>query len=123
MVPVNLIDLVAVPNTRHLWPEQFAGLVATCEEASHERTAFGVVADWVEQEAGEPQYAAAWRWLMRRPEVAVEHYRPGTWESSWRFEGLPEPVAGIYAEGDAKTLAGRVAVLAEQLRRLRAHLE
>lgn len=122
-VSVPLVELVSIAGARDIWPEQFAALVATCEDAPHERATFGIVADWVDQEAGEPEYARAWRWLMKRPEVEVQHYRPGTWEQSWRFRGLPTPVAGRAERGDVKTLAGAVAHLSRSIAAARSELE
>ena len=65
MVEVSLLELVSIPNTRPVWPTEFASLVSGCEADPEDRTLFGVVADWCD-ERGETEYGRAWRWLMRR---------------------------------------------------------
>lgn len=121
-VSVSLAELVSVHNSRDLWPAEFSALVAKCEADPADRIAFGVVADWVD-ECGEPEYAAAWRWLMKRPEVEIRHYRPGTWESEWQAVGMPTALAGRLSYGDVKTLAGKVAHMGRCMADLRKELE
>lgn len=125
MVEVSLLELVSIPNTRPVWPEQFRDLVATCEANPDERTTFGVVADWCD-EHGESEYGRAWRWLSKRPCVKDEsgNYVSGVEVvcrkeygayPDWSLRGLPRSVAIFEDLRDVTTLVGRVAGLARRL--------
>lgn len=80
MVPVSLVGLCELSETRHLWPEQFNALVIACEKNLEDRLAFGVVADWCD-ENDEPEMGDAFRWLHKRPSVVVSKH-----VSSWNKE-------------------------------------
>lgn len=77
MVPVSLVGLCELSETRHLWPEEFNALVIACERNVEDRLPFGVVADWCD-ENDEPEMGDAFRWLFKRPAVRVVKQ-----ESSW----------------------------------------
>lgn len=133
MVEVSLLELVSIPNTRPVWPSEFAAMVATCEESPNDRTTFGVLADWCD-EHNEPELGRAWRWLSKRPPlvddrgehvggVRVEYKSTsyGGWE--WMLKGLPGSVTIFKDYRDSSTLAGRVAGLARRLIELDAEIQ
>lgn len=123
-VPVSLLRLVCVPNTRHLWPEEFAALVATCEADPDDRTAFGVAADWCD-ENDEPHLGEAFRWMFKRPDVMLHRSTEYYSKDSWEFRLLPTGLAGDVPTADngatinRTTVAGMMADLAYRLKKLR----
>lgn len=118
-VTVSLFELVRLEGTRPLWPRDFDGRVAFIEDNPGERTAWGVVADWLD-ENDEPQLAAAFRWVMNHPEVTVRRKAGGIWV----FDGLPHALYPYYSDlfADVGTLAGAAACLAVALERARKDL-
>ena len=70
-VTVKLLDLVALPDSRPLWPAEFHALIAKLEDNPEERAQWGVIADWLD-ENDEPELAAAFRWLSNRNIYRVE---------------------------------------------------
>lgn len=63
-VPIKLLDLVTIPNTRHLWPNEFDSLVKAWEETKS-NDQLGIIADWLDDN-DEPELAHAFRWCYRR---------------------------------------------------------
>lgn len=61
---IKLLDLVAISNTRHLWPKEFEGLVKAWEETKS-NDQLGIIADWLDDN-DEPELAHAFRWCYRR---------------------------------------------------------
>lgn len=61
---IKLLDLVSIPNTRHLWPKEFDGLVKAWEETKN-NDQLGIIADWLDDN-DEPELAHAFRWCYRR---------------------------------------------------------
>lgn len=122
-VYVSLEALVSVPNTRPLWPVDFAALIKTLEEHPDDSTPWGVTADWVDEEAREPGYAAAFRWVAKKGVKVREDvsYRP----PRWVFDGLHSALTAGFVPRhiDETTIPGAVAKLAELLRGLRAVLD
>ena len=101
-------------------PAEFRALAAACEAEPADRTPFGALADWLD-EHGEPEYAAAWRWLAARPEVAVTNQPLVEDLPNWRLSNLPSPLAAVTIEDGwvSHSLAAAVGVLAEQLAEVR----
>jgi uncharacterized protein (TIGR02996 family) len=123
-VTVSLKDLVAVRGTRPLWPDQFEGLVATLEENPAELTQWLIVADWC-KDNDEPELEAGFRFVGKRPSVAVERARTSKSGAAWWLANLPAALNAQYPPGpsDDSTLAGVAAHLAEKIRMARAELE
>jgi hypothetical protein len=69
-VSVPLVKLVALPDSRPLWPAEFESLVAKLEEKPNDRAHWGVIADWC-QENDEPELADAFRWVSKQTKVRV----------------------------------------------------
>ncbi len=121
---VPLIDLVAIPGTRELWPDEFRAAVAKLEAAPDDKTAWGVIADWLDEEdANEPKLADAFRWVHKRANVVVakSKYNPYPWEIS---AGAPHSVEremeNLPPKGhDRSTIPGLMARLATALKLVR----
>lgn len=115
-VAVSLAELVKVPGTSELWPEEFRALVAKLEDVPGDNNQWLVLADWL-KEHEETAMEAACRWVPGTQFVFVQKYSSG---NGWFFRGLPKCIEGEpLPEGDTSTLAGAIAVLAERLRRVR----
>lgn len=118
------LSLVKVAKLWHgaekLLPEEFLALAGACEREPADRTPFAAAADWLDAN-GEPEYAAAWRWLHARPGVKVSNQPRYEDHPNWRIEGLPAPLASVSVDDSwvSHTLAAVVAVLSEQLAELR----
>lgn len=127
MIRVSLLDLVLVKDARHLWPDDFHGLVTAAEEDPDDRLRFGVIADWCDEQ-DEGVYGAAWRWLHARPfidspksGVQVYRHRASYGEyHRWELGNLPgwvnnAPTSHRRFEQCDQTLAALVADFAYQL--------
>lgn len=134
MIQISLLDIVLVKDARHLWPDEFHGLVAAAEDDPADRLRFGVIADWCD-ENGEDVYGAAWRWLHNRPYVEspksgvrVYRHRAGYGEyHRWEMDNLPQWVAHAPTghrrfEQCDRTLAALVADFAYQLQAVKGEL-
>lgn len=82
MVSVPLARVLQLAELSDLIPKEYerlsaaaavalVGPLASDPEIIPDRTVLGVVADWC-RENGEPDLAAAWAWLHKRPEVEVQ---------------------------------------------------
>jgi hypothetical protein len=120
---VSLLELVSIPNTRPVWPAEFASLVSKCEQNPDDRTPFGVLADWCD-ERGEVELGRAWRWLSKRTwdeskGVGVQVlFVPPKWGAldDWEIRHLPLSLQRPAGHaGYCSTLAARVADLAKRL--------
>lgn len=120
-VTVSLEALVSVPGTRPLWPDEFRALVDELEANPDDKVRWGVVADWVE-DRGEPEYAAAFRWVGKRDGVKVSHKYNGSDRPYWWPDGVPEPMELVTFHG-CDTLPGMVERLAARLREVRKMVE
>lgn len=119
MIPVSLKSLCQLAvTTRYLWPEQFRELVTAAEEKPADRSRFGVIADWLEGlDSPEPEFAAAWRWLMNRPRIAL------TLESrQWWLGENNGPIRGFFGP-EHSGLAGLVAELVDKLEAARGKVK
>lgn len=84
-IAVNLIDLVCLPNSEPLWPEEFQAFVRAIHRDHQERTRYGVCADWLEEKVEEDALAAAFRFVATRSDVFVNKRRT---EQTWYLFGL-----------------------------------
>lgn len=118
MVSVSLLKLVAIAGTEPVWPDEFAGKFATLNDEPNDRSAWGVIADWCD-ENDEPELGRACRWLSKRAGLVtiIENARPLNMRPPhWRLESLPPVVAAAFPQqADRKTLAGLAADLAAAL--------
>jgi hypothetical protein len=116
MVSVSLLKLVSLPGTREAWPDDFAGKVAVLDEAPGEKAAYGVIADWCD-ENGEPELGRAFRWVMRRETVSVENARPSHQKPPyWTLRGTSAAVANLIPQSAHRgTIPGLMADLAAAL--------
>lgn len=121
-VTVSLLDLVAVRDTRRLWPEKFLALVGKLEDDPTEHDQLLVIADWL-QEQDERLLEAAFRYVGKRHELDLKVTRHGTF-SYWNIENLTYAVSQQkVADVDDSTAAGAFARLALQLDAARKDLE
>ncbi len=118
-VQVSLLRLVSVAGTRGLWPADFEGKISKIEEDTNEKTAWGVTADWLD-ENDEPVLADAFRWVCNRKTLSVKKYG-GSFTAEWRAEGLPHAVAAHYSVFgyNTSTLPGLAAAIAGALKKVR----
>lgn len=144
MVSVVLKDLVLIPDARPVWPADFRVQVEAAEaeavaesapraaegedvaRSTPNRAAMGILADWCREVAGEPEFAAAWLWLHKRPVVRVQrHGISGRGRDGWwQLENQPRSLGYESLAGPSGTgLAGLVARLADRLAELRKELE
>lgn len=117
-VTVSLLKIVSVPGTRDLWPADFAALVKKLEAKPTDKAAFGVTADWLD-ENGEPELARAFRYFSRKKEARLHKSswpEPG---GSWDCVGLPDVLSDAALPDDLKTddttLPGAMATLYHQI--------
>ncbi len=119
-VTVSLLQLVALPQSRRLWPEKFEALIAKAESGPRVKAQYGVIADWC-QENDEPELAEAFRWVHKNPIVLVTRY--GTDDAPrWKVSNLPglfQSIAGP-ADFDPTTIAGAFATFSFLLSTARA---
>lgn len=121
MVSVSLLKLVAIAGTEPVWPDEFAGKFVTLKDEPNDRSAWGVIADWCD-ENDEPELGRACRWLSKRagltiPGTNVSNSRPAHMDPPhWTISGLPRSVAAAFVQSvDRSTLAGLAAELAAAL--------
>lgn len=117
MVGVSLLELVRIKNTAPVWPERFRELVAKLEDDLDERSQWGVIADWCDENE-EPLLGVAFRWVMRHPGVLLTLRNPDSWDRHYMWVGMPGSVLSAVTpepESDWTTVPGRVATLALQL--------
>lgn len=131
---VSLEQLVAIPNTRPLWPAEFNSLMTIIDENPNDKTAWGVAADWLsEPERDEQDLAEAFRWVHKRDEVKIEAATESYYQGLWRFvdktmpAGVRDSVSGYAGSDEVKavdchTLAGLAAKLAAGLRHLKKQM-
>lgn len=119
MVSVSLLRLVAIADTRPVWPPDFEGKIAKLDDEPNERAQWGIIADWCDENE-EPQLARAFRWMSKRKLVDVRNTRPpGLKPLYWMLEGIPPALASIFPQNaDRSTLAGLMADLAAALEEL-----
>lgn len=110
MAQVSLRLLVSVPITRAMWPADFTALADQLEKEPEDRSRWGVVADWLE-ENGEAELGTCFRYVFRKPGVLI--YRSKDSRKEWCFDNLPPAVSAHYKgwESDRSTLAGLAATL------------
>lgn len=115
-VKVSLELLVTFPATVGLWPKEFYDLTEAAEIEPNERTRFGVMADWCD-ENDEPGLARACRYIAKRVTVTVEKENPDRYSSQyWRLTGLPPSLRALMHESHRSTLIAMVSDLAKALR-------
>ena len=116
MVSVSLLKLVCIDGTRHIWPEEFAALVAKIEENPGERSNYGVIADWLDSEPDrhEPELAEGFRWLMKRPEIRIEKSTSNWSAGLWIAHNLPKQIDDVISQlpNDDPPCAKSIAVVA-----------
>lgn len=119
MRSVSLLKLVSLPGTREAWPDDFAGKVAVLDEAPDQRAAYGVIADWLD-ENGEAELGRAFRFVLNRTLVEVRNSRlPHTGPPHWTLDGLPRALATVMPQkADRATIPGLMADLAAALEEL-----
>lgn len=120
-VTVSLAELVRVPGTRRLWPQEFEGLIAKLETNPDEKTQWGVVADWL-RENGEPGLADAFRWIASRADIYI---RLGAYQKGrWAFGSLPLSLSHHHTEIGfcTETIPGAVAAVGHALAKARAEI-
>lgn len=119
-VTIPLIELVRIAGTRNLWPADFEGKIVVLEDNYSEKTAWGVIADYLD-EIEEPVLADAFRWVFKRPSVFIKN----NGNFGWRFDGLPVSVSTYWTTYgyDTRTIPGAVACLANALSKLRDDAE
>jgi hypothetical protein len=130
-VSVSLLKLVQIAHTESLWPEVFRGMIEKYEnelnEKPDERTPLAPISDWLE-ENGESELAGACKWLIKRPEVALDktynrHHNFAERYSYWRTIGMTPPAFG-QRQGEENTgLAGLLAAIADRIQELKALTE
>lgn len=117
MVNVSLEKLVAVPNTRELWPAEFAALVDRVAAEHSDATGWLALADWL-QENGEGGLERAARWLAKRGGAGVRSVGTGQ-STAWSCD-LPPGVEKIWYPAvngiSRSTPAGLLAAIAAALR-------
>lgn len=133
-VLVSLEQLVALPNSRPLWPQEFESLVVEVEKDPNDKLPWGVAADWLcEDKIGETDLGEAFRWIHKRGQVKIEAATESYNLGRWRFKDKTLPSAvrdsiqGYYvtkttADVDDHTLAGLAAKLAAGLRHLKSEM-
>ncbi len=122
-VSVSLSELVRISaeDSRHLWPEKFAGMLRKIEEDGVDdcRVQFGALADLC-QELDEPRLERGFRWLMARPAVRFDKQMGyGTFVMRDGPQVVMEFVRTIDGEfGGRDSIAGCVAHLVLALERI-----
>lgn len=121
MADVKLLRLVGVKNTRPLWPADFEGKIRHLEAEPDDRARWGVTADWLD-ENGEPELAAGFRYVFRKPDIKI--YRSKDATKLWCLDNLPPAVSVRWHgyEADRETPAGLAACIYYALERARADL-
>lgn len=118
MIEISLERLVSLSVTRPLWPEKFAGLLATVEENTEDATSWSVLADWL-QEHDEKGLERAVRWCAKRKGAGARNTRRTSTDPYWAFDLPTTAVAAVLPQqADRRTLAGLLADLAAALRTL-----
>lgn len=119
MVSVSLLQLVALANSRPLWPTEFEALIAKLADDPRVKAQWGVIADWC-RENEEIELADAFAWIGKNT-FKVQCY--GRDENRCLdFVGLPDHIFQFSYphDCDRKTLAGLTAGLAYRLGKARA---
>jgi hypothetical protein len=119
MIEVKLGHLCSVVLAKDAWPEEFAQLVDAIERDASDKTLCRAMSDWC-RERNEELLADGFAYIASKTNL-----RPYFERYTWRFEGLPAPLAAIpYPDGvDRSTLPGAVVALAVMLRKARSELE
>lgn len=120
-VEVQLIKLVAIPDSRPAWPEEFTALIQTLEKSLGDRTVWGGVADWCD-ERGEGELADAFRWVSRHTTVnvittssSIGNYPYTKNVPTWYISNKPDSLQFDPDFDDRRSIPGLMAALAKAL--------
>ncbi len=115
-VAVSLENLVSLPGTMSLWPEEFVALVAKLADEPNDKAQWGVIADWCKEQE-EESLGDAFRYVSRRPTVTVRDSNTTVRKANlWVLDGLPPSLNAVpYPSVDRGTIAGLASALAKML--------
>lgn len=115
-VAVSLFQLVQVTESRPLWPERFRDLLSACEVNFADRTPFGVIADWCDENE-ETKLGDAFRWF-HRPTVPIDECGVGS--NKWLSLNSDAPLGfRSLTSGVGGGLMGMVVKVADQIAAMR----